>query len=115
VKSTGAAARTAVMASARPSSARGTNSFDEKFVVQVQHGRDYYYNVDVPLRLCRVQSPDLEAVFALVRQAHRERDSLHFGTKMFSFESSEWTSVNLHLLLAHSYILLGEAGTYKAN
>ena len=112
MKSTGAAARTAVMA--RPTSARGTNSFDEKVSVQVQHGRDYYYNVDVPLRLCCVESPNLEAVFTLVRQAHREPASLNSGTKMFSFESSEWTSPNLHLLLAHSYILLGEAGTYKA-
>ncbi len=99
---------------ARPTSAGGTNSFDETFLVQVQHTRDYYYKVYVPLQLCRLESPSLEGVFDLVRQAHREPASLNSGTKMFSFESSEWTSLNLHLLLTYSYILLGESGAYKA-
>lgn len=70
------------------------------------------YEIQVPLRLCHSDSPDVEAVFALVRQSHTQQNMLTPATKMFTFESSEWTAQNLQHLASHgnSYILLGEAG-----
>lgn len=80
--------------------------------MQVQQAGVTNYEIQVPLRLCHSDSPDVEAVFALVRQSHTQQNMLTPATKMFTFESSEWTAQNLQHLASHgnSYILLGEAG-----
>lgn len=80
--------------------------------MQVQQARVEGYTIQVPLRLCQNDKTSLDSVFALVRQFHPQPDMLTAKTKMFTFESSEWTALNLQHLASqgNSYILLGEAG-----